>query len=557
MYAKTISTQVVGPEPKTVISLDMGLYLPAKKLQMARNDLDHLLLRPGELHICMAMFRTIGAYVENSGIDMCWIECEFYGPLTVRQILDGNHVKRSENAHITTLQALFTLYQEAFFKRHQELHETLQSLAQELCDTCKDGTRTQVKKAHVNMVSAMSYLNILEKMSTFEAANTNNPMFTVMRHYMRMVMEMLAFIRAVRTGDRSLHLITLEMFTKYFFAHDRINYARMIPMYLAEMSSLKESDPEIYEEFIQGNWVVNKNADQVPFCAVGADNGLEHMNRSMKVSGGLVGITLNEAARTKFFLIAPELARLAEQAKNMAGGSSKTQGRHHNLATAVLAREEKGVAHLTSTIERFTNPFSDAHTDLFNLVTKVVMPETVKKDLCEQSEISRTLFDCFVKERVQCGKVNLWAPMKKRKLLTWKTSAKIVKVTAADKIVELQEDRSLLARMMMVCKSRPEIDIKETVGQNEFSIVPRSLFAADGTMLHCSSKSNLINILEKLNDNRNNRRVENERSSEDQVKVIIVDGMADVQSLDRPEWIRNYAQLAEHFRRTLEVMKCI
>lgn len=185
------------------------------------------------------------------------------------------------------------------------------------------------------MVSAISNLNIFEKTTTFEAANTNNPMLKVMRHYMRMVMEMLVFIRAVRTGDWSLHLITLEMFTKYFFA-----YARMIAVYLAEMSSLNEADPEIYEEFIQGNWEINKNA-QVPFCAVGADNALEHIKRSMKVSGGLIVITLHEAARTKFFLIAPELARLAEQAKKMGGVSSKTQGHHHNLTTAVLACEEK------------------------------------------------------------------------------------------------------------------------------------------------------------------------------------------------------------------------
>ena len=115
--------------------------------------------------------------MENSGIDMCWVEAELYFTLTVRQILDGN----------------------------QELHETLQSLAQDLCDACKDSTRTQLKKAQVEMVSAIGNLNILEKMSTFEAANTSNPMFKVIRHYMRMVMEMLVFIRAVRTGDWSLH----------------------------------------------------------------------------------------------------------------------------------------------------------------------------------------------------------------------------------------------------------------------------------------------------------------------------------------------------------------
>ena len=54
-----------------------------------------------------------------------------------------------------------------------------------------------------------------------------------------------------------------------------------------------------------------------------------------------------------------------------------------------------------------------------------------------------------------------------------------------------------------------------------------------------------MSILEKLNDNRNNRRVA--APNEDQMKVAIVDGMAEVQSLDKPEWIRNCAQLAAHF----------
>ena len=98
--------------------------------------------------------------------------------------------------------------------------------------------------------------------------------------------------------------MALETFTKYFFAYDRLNDARMIPLYLADMKSLKESDDPIYEEFLQGNWVVNKNPC-APFCAIGADHALEQINRSMKVTGGLVGITLNPSARTKFFLIAP------------------------------------------------------------------------------------------------------------------------------------------------------------------------------------------------------------------------------------------------------------
>ena len=97
----------------------------------------------------------------------------------------------------------------------------------------------------------------------------------------------------------------------------------MIPVYLAEMKTVKETDPEIYQEFQNGNWVVNKNA-MAAFCAVGADNAPENVNRSMKVSGGLIGITLNRTARTKYFMIAPGLVRLAEQAKLMTGTSFNT-----------------------------------------------------------------------------------------------------------------------------------------------------------------------------------------------------------------------------------------
>ena len=89
MQAQAINVKVVGQQRKTVISLDMGLYMPAKKLQMARHDLNNMIIRPGELHIVMAQLKTIGAYIENSGIDMAWIEADLYGPSTVSQILEA------------------------------------------------------------------------------------------------------------------------------------------------------------------------------------------------------------------------------------------------------------------------------------------------------------------------------------------------------------------------------------------------------------------------------------------------------------------------------------
>ena len=63
------------------------------------------------------------------------------------------------------------------------------------------------------------------------------------------------YIRAVRTGNLALYLSALEEFVKYFFTLDKLNYARMIPIYLAEMSQLEGTYSEIWSEFSNGNRV--------------------------------------------------------------------------------------------------------------------------------------------------------------------------------------------------------------------------------------------------------------------------------------------------------------
>ena len=51
---------------------------------------------------------------------------------------------------------------------------------------------------------------------------------------------------------------------------------------------------------------------------------------------------------------------------------------------------------------------------------------------------------------------------------------KKMKLTTGDTVVELQEDRSLFARMMLVCKSRPEL--KEAIARMSFLLYPDRCF---------------------------------------------------------------------------------
>ena len=88
-----INAVIVGPNKKIGITLDIGLYKPAKQLEMYRGYLQgQFILRLGELHTPMVMLQTTGSYIDTSGLDIILLESDMYGSATRGQILDGNHV---------------------------------------------------------------------------------------------------------------------------------------------------------------------------------------------------------------------------------------------------------------------------------------------------------------------------------------------------------------------------------------------------------------------------------------------------------------------------------
>ena len=102
----------------------------------------------------------------------------------------------------------------------------------------------------------------------------------------------------------------------------------------------------------------------------------------------------------------------------------------------------------------------------------------------------------------------------------------------------------------MICQARPKINIEEATGKYEFSMVLRAFFAADGTMLHCSTKSALITLID--------REISSITPSDAPTaaplmrnKVVIVDGKAELQSLRKPATITTCARLADHFTNQL------
>ena len=88
---------------------------------------------------------------------------------------------------------------------------------------------------------------------------------------------------------------------------DRPNYARWLPVYIADMNMLESSHPKVHEEFLAGNFSVSRSGHL--FSQVSTDMALEQsINTDSKSKGGIVGMSQGPAALERWFLTAHERA---------------------------------------------------------------------------------------------------------------------------------------------------------------------------------------------------------------------------------------------------------
>ena len=268
-----------------------------------------------------------------------------------------------------------------------------------------------------------------------------------------------------------------------------------------------------------------------------------------QVMGGIKGITQNPSALSRFFLVGPEVSRLAEEAEEMVGYSYAQQKQHHELSKSVTSQKEKQVQTLKTSFEKI-NPFTYQDPGLINIVTGSVVPDADVPAILGSVSVGQEAFHSFVHERI-VGETNLWDKMCRLKTKTWKSTRKESSTKVGNDVIRLKEDRALFARMAIIARSRPDIDMADSIGTYEFSCVSQSLFTSDGKLLPTYDKHKLMHKLEGLQEEIlpqcDMRRETPSR------KALIVDAMAIVQGLCTSS-ITDCSTLAEAFLKVLSEM---
>ena len=129
------------------------------------------------------------------------------------------------------------------------------------------------------------------------------------------------------------------------------------------------------------------------------------------------------------------------------------------------------------------------------------------------------------------------------------------KIRVGDKINKLREERQLFARFLVIQQSRPDLvpKLSATIEKyDEMAVVPRSMFANDGSLLVWKEKYNIMTMVEAATRQPLNDSSASEDDGDDQHQSS-ADGALPVvaqQHLCREPWYVSNTSSQRNFLRT-------
>lgn len=219
--------------------------------------------------------------------------------------------------------------------------------------------------------------------------------------------------------------------TPYFFAMDRPNYSRWLPVYLSDMNMLSESHPDVHQEFMRGEHSICRSTK--PFSKVWTDMALEQsLNRDSKTIGGIVGISQRASALERWFLTNHQRASITSALKDMCNLQDDDHiGSHREGSCKRIERDEEDVQKLLATFESklITNPFILVDNDeiispIVNISTGIVLPPDPANRLLTCHDIGLTQMKQFVEKRLNTNEAHFFDPIPKNKIQTFSSMTK-------------------------------------------------------------------------------------------------------------------------------------
>ncbi|KAL1022659.1 hypothetical protein UPYG_G00030610 [Umbra pygmaea] len=157
----------------------------------------------------------------------------------------------------------------------------------------------------------------------------------------------LGLLRAPREGDWELHLHAIRTMIPWCFAYDKMNYARYLSPYFAQMTNLPEKYPSVYDAFKTGQFSVLLSNNNT-FGRIPVDQAIEvTVNKDTQTPGGTSRFSLKAGAVRRYYLTAEHRSAFLGQLREMLQGN-KSQLSHSELQSTRIQKDEEAVSAVRS-----------------------------------------------------------------------------------------------------------------------------------------------------------------------------------------------------------------
>ena len=208
--------------------------------------------------------------------------------------------------------------------------------------------------------------------------------------YIQLVDVLLALILASRDGNWHVHLHAVREMIPWCFAYDKVDYARYLPAYYAQMISLQKEHPDVYQQFMDGHFTVQLG-DERSFNRIPVDQITEvTVNKDTKTPGGVTNYSLKTSSVNRYYMTAEYRCSFLRQLWDF-GQVKRSSAHHDDLHEPRIEKDEKSVAPVQSLIESWNNPF-DQSQELSSISTAQKVLLDVANDLVRARQVGETAY---------------------------------------------------------------------------------------------------------------------------------------------------------------------
>lgn len=255
------------------------------------------------------------------------------------------------------------------------------------------------------------------------------------------------------------------------------------------------------------------------------------------------GVTRNDGSLDRYFTIAPALIQIINEFHELFEDGKTTVKLHHELTGGKCVRMVQNVRTMVNLLEELQIGTESTDDPLYNIFTKEIIPQEIANDIINRDILGEALVTEFISERLTNGQKSVWEPMKKSTVATFMSTAiPIDPSKTKTKLKNTQDDCNWFRRFTIASRSRPDLDLADSVSRFEFGAVPRSLFAPDGNLLIATDKSSIVRYLEIQTKSLAVNAVSTTTSRTRE--ILIIDGVALLHKLKKGKEITNCKDLS-------------